>query len=273
MSDLLNKTVGSIFAISIAFLHVVSYVHGQSSSVLRVMSYNIHHGEGSDGKVDLERQAAVIRQVDPDIVFLQEVDEKTKRTGGIDQTSVLGELTKMHGRFAHQLDYEGGRYGQAILSKKLLPELQVHWLPGMPDRERRIAGAISLEWNDHPLVIVTTHLHNNQNELRLQQAQHLVEIFRKTPEYRDRLIVLGGDMNAVPSSNPIQVLSQSFGNAASSNNESPTFPVSKPERQLDYLFFAPSGRFRVRSWKVIDERIASDHLPVVAELEIIPKTP
>lgn len=273
MSHLPTRTLGSIFTIAIAFACVVSSVHGQASSVLRVMSYNIHHGEGADGKVDLDRQAAVIRQIDPDIVFLQEVDDKTRRTGGIDQTSVLSELTKMHGRFAHQLDYEGGRYGQAILSKSPLPELRVHWLPGKPDRERRIAGAISLEWNDQSLVLVTTHLHHNQNELRLEQAKHLVEIFRNTPEYRDPLILLGGDMNAVPSSNPIQVLSQSFGNAASSDKDSPTFPVSKPERQLDYIFFAPSDRFRIRSWKVIDERIASDHLPVVAELEIIPKSP
>ena len=106
---------------------------------LRVLCYNIHHGEGVDGKVDLIRQAGVIKSCSPDLVALQEVDDRTERTGRIDQTARLAELTGLEGRFVHQLDYEGGRYGQAILSKFPMSDVALHWLPGMPDRERRMA--------------------------------------------------------------------------------------------------------------------------------------
>ena len=52
---------------------------------VRVLTYNIHHGEGMDGKIDLERIAAVIKRLEPDVVALQEVDVKTTRSQGVDQ--------------------------------------------------------------------------------------------------------------------------------------------------------------------------------------------
>ena len=86
--------------------------------VLRVMTYNIHHAEGLDGKVDLERIANVIRQSNADIVALQEVDKNTRRTGGIDMPADLARLTGMNVAFGANLDnFQGGQYGTAILSR------------------------------------------------------------------------------------------------------------------------------------------------------------
>ena len=129
---------------------------------LRILTYNIQHGAGADGTVDLERQAAVIRRLKPDLVALQEVDDRTQRTKNVDQSTELGRLTDLHVRFAHQLDFEGGRYGQAILSRFPCSDLTVHWLPGRPDRERRIAGAITVDLDGEKLTFVTTHLHHKQ---------------------------------------------------------------------------------------------------------------
>jgi len=110
-----------------------------AESTLRILSYNIHHGRGTDGVVDLERIAGVIRGCAADVVMLQEVDDRTDRTGRIDQTSELARLTGLHAEFGRQIDYQGGRYGQAILCRTPLEEPRVHVLPGDPDRETRIA--------------------------------------------------------------------------------------------------------------------------------------
>ena len=75
---------------------------------LRVLTYNIHHGEGVDGKLDLKRIAQVITSVDPDLVALQEVDRGTRRTQEIDQPAELAQLTKMHVVFGGNIRYQGG---------------------------------------------------------------------------------------------------------------------------------------------------------------------
>src|SRR3954468_2494324 len=84
---------------------------------VRVLSYNIHHGEGVDGKLDLERIAAVINAVEPDLVALQEVDQRVARTRLIDEPADLARLTKMHVAFGANLALQGGHYGNAVLSR------------------------------------------------------------------------------------------------------------------------------------------------------------
>ncbi len=78
-----------------------------SSDKLRVLSYNIHHGEGVDGKLDLERIAKVILSVEPDIVSLQEVDRNVPRSKGVDQPAELAKLTKMNAIFEKNIDLQG----------------------------------------------------------------------------------------------------------------------------------------------------------------------
>ena len=86
---------------------------------LRVMTYNIHIGKGMDGKADLARIAGVIKSADVDVVALQEVDVKTRRSGvESDQLKELAKLTGMHGVFAKARDFDGGEYGQAVLSRR-----------------------------------------------------------------------------------------------------------------------------------------------------------
>src|SRR5688572_3660564 len=82
---------------------------------LRVLTYNIHHGEGTDARFDLERLARIIREARPDLVALQEVDRRTRRASGVDQAAELGRLTGMNVVFGKAMDHDGGEYGQAIL--------------------------------------------------------------------------------------------------------------------------------------------------------------
>src|SRR5258707_15896745 len=85
--------------------------------VVRVLTYNIHHGEGTDGEFDLPRLANVIKSVEPDLVALQEVDEATERASGVDELAELGRLTGMHTAFGKAMDFQGGAYGVGVLSR------------------------------------------------------------------------------------------------------------------------------------------------------------
>lgn len=230
---------------------------------LRVLCYNIHHGEGTDGRIDLHRLAEVIRRAKPDVVALQEVDKRTNRTGRIDQTAVLAELTGLHGRFGKQLDYDGGEYGQAILSRFPLSEVTVKWLPGVPERERRIVAAAIIQVDDLKLTFASTHLHHNNAAIREDQARALNEVFAA----EDQTVILAGDLNAVPDSKPISILKQHWNVATDGPGHLPTYPAVQPERQLDYVLFRPGNRLRVCSVTVIEEPLASDHRPLLVELQ------
>ena len=100
-----------------------------ASDTVRILAYNIHHGEGMDGKLDLERIAALVRRVDPDLVTLQEVDSVTTRTDAVDQASELGRLTGLESIFGRFMSYQGGAYGMAVLSRWPIVAVANHRLP------------------------------------------------------------------------------------------------------------------------------------------------
>lgn len=228
-----------------------------AEATLRVLSYNIHHGRGTDGLVDLSRVAAVIRGCEADLVFLQEVDDRTVRTGGVDQTAELVRLTGLHGEFGRQIDYQGGRYGQAILSRTPLAEPRVHVLPGHPDRETRIAFSAETQIGERSLVVVGTHLHHRDPAERLGQAEALAAL-----ELGDGPMVLGGDLNAVPESEPLAALLTTW--RATTAEPMSTFPAGDPTRQIDFILYRPAGVLEAGPVCVLDEPIASDHRPILA---------
>ncbi len=107
---------------------------------IRVLAYNIKHGEGMDAQVDLERAARVIRSLNPDLVTLQEIDNQTTRTEQIDQAQRLGELTGMHHAFGDFMEYRGGHYGMALLSRYPFEEIANHRLPDGEEPRTALAG-------------------------------------------------------------------------------------------------------------------------------------
>src|SRR6201988_5473845 len=108
----------TLFLLRLAVLTTLLVLAPNSfAKTIRVMTYNIHVGVGMDKKLDLERIADVINKEHPDLVGVQEVDRGVKRTEGKDEIAELAAMTRMQYAFAHNLYYQGGQYGVAILSR------------------------------------------------------------------------------------------------------------------------------------------------------------
>lgn len=259
------------FLIAVVFVVLVGGAaksNEPNQSIIRVLTYNIHHGEGTDGNVDLQRIADVIRRANPDFVALQEVDRNTQRTGGIDQTKQLAELTGMHGYFFRQIDFAGGEYGQAILSKSDLIERQQFMLPGEPEREQRLLARALFTVGGKQLWFATTHLHHADNDIREGQVAALNALFAKIDPMKQPAIVCG-DFNAVPESQAMKTIAGAWTISGAEKNL-PTFPAVKPTRQIDYVIVRGANEMRVISTIVLAEPLASDHCPLMVEIAITP---
>ena len=241
--------------------------------VVRILAYNVKHGLGMDGQVDLERIASVIRSLEPDIVTLQEIDSVTTRTGLEDQAARLGELTGMRALFGGFMDYRGGRYGMAMLSRYPVVEWENHRLPDGAEPRSALAARVELlrpGYGQAPqVVVVGVHLYANAAE-RLAQATRLVELFAD----EEVPVVLAGDFNSIPDSKVIRLLEDVGGwQRPAKEGQAFTFPSEIPDREIDFIMFRPGNRFVVREHRVVPETLASDHRPVLLELELLPADP
>jgi endonuclease/exonuclease/phosphatase family metal-dependent hydrolase len=236
------------------------------------MAYNIHHGAGTDGVVDLERIAAVIRAADVDLVALNEVDRGVERTGGVDQPAELARLTGMHVVFEKNIAFQGGEYGNAILSRLPIVATQNHYLPQMRGDEQR--GVLQLETQiaGVDVTFLATHFdYRGDDAERIASVARVREIAH---DLEERLVILAGDINDQPESRTVERLGTFMNDAAAvAGKTEPTYPAATPSKRIDYVFFrrpraSVGWRVRVVSAEVIYETRASDHRPVVVEFAI-----
>jgi len=237
-----------------------------STQTLRVMTYNIHVGVGMDKKLDLPRIAGVINAQHPDLVGLQEVDRGVARTQRIDEIAEIAKLTRMDYAFAFNLRYQGGQYGVAILSRFPIMATEHRLYQNTREAERR--GFIHAEVSVRGRLInfATTHLDYQYEDGRLFEAQQLLSALK---DIKSPLIVVG-DFNDIARGQAYQLMRYQFGDAWTENraaDEGFSYPADKPAKRIDYIFFRSSDRVRtMRAWTV--NTLASDHIPVVADLEI-----
>lgn len=223
---------------------------------LRVLTYNIHHAQGTDGKFDYARIAKIIRDLNPDIVALQEVDRNTNRASGIDQAKRLGELTEMQHVFGTAMHYSGGQYGEALLSRFPLTDVKSYRLPFRAEQEPRCALAARVQPNNGipELVFVGTHLCHQSQENRTEQAQRINNLFAAGESSSP--VILAGDLNARPDSQPMKLLLKKH-----------WVDAIAPQSRIDYVLFRSKDPWKVLEVKIVDDRIASDHRPVLAVLQ------
>jgi len=268
-------------------------------SALRVATYNIRHGVGSDGRLDLPRTAAAIAALRADVIGLQEVDDTFgERSAFEDQAAQLAEMLGLHMCFAATIDRPAAagrvrrrRYGLALLSGYEIVGHQLHPLPGHPAHPapREVRGVLRARLappGRPPLEVLVTHLDNESREHRLAQVLRIV----RCSEELDVPAVLLGDMNADPSAPELAPLAaagwrdaaiEAGARAGSRRGGSPrrfshliralplrparpaTFPARRPLRRLDSIWLL--GALRARELDVARSR-ASDHRPVVATI-------
>jgi len=236
------------------------------STRLRLLTYNIHHGEGVDGKLDLERIARVIQSESPDIVALQEVDRRARRSGSVDQPEELARLLKMHVLFGDNIPLQGGHYGNVLLSRYPFVSSTNHLLPRFDSGEQRgvIEAEVSLGGQTR-IRLFATHLdHRPADRERIASARQVEELAVRHP---DQPAVLLGDLNADPES---AVLGEFRTKWTRPNSKIlPTIPVETPTTQIDYVLCRPAPRWIAIESRVLDEKIASDHRPLLVVIDLL----
>lgn len=228
-----------------------------------VMTYNIHATRGMDKVYNAERIANVILDQEPDLVALQEVDQLTERSGHVDVLAVLKEKTGLYGVFVKTFNYQGGEFGDAILSRFPIIETKTFHLPSRPEYEPRVMMMISCV-NDKgdTLHFYNTHLdHHGEDSDRPMQMEKIVSVI-KNDEHK---VILAGDFNCQPGSIPLNQLDKLLKRSPSTEN---TYPSDKPESMIDHIYYTDMRGITLCKLNVIDERMASDHRPVIAKFNI-----
>jgi len=237
-----------------------------SLRILRVLTFNIYHGATMNGDFDLDYIANVIRDADPDLVALQEVDFRTRRARRYDLAIELGWRLKMVPLFARAMDYDGGEYGEAILSRYSFVTTRNVPLPFTGYREPRTAvEVVTVLPSGDTIAFIGTHLdHTGDDTDRILQVKMINDVFVQG-RYPS---ILAGDLNAVPGSIPIGILEEVWGSAYDRDAPVPTYPSADPIKKIDYVLFRPADRWRVISTEVIQDSVASDHCAYLVVLEL-----
>lgn len=237
-------------------------VADRKDAQMRIMSYNVHHCEGGDKRVDYERVASVIKRENPDFVGVQELDCKAKRTSGVDQAEKLGVLTGMYATYAKAIPLQGGSYGVALLSRE--KPLSVIRKP-LPGKEPRVLLLCEFAecW------VGTTHL-ALQEKNRVEAAKIIRGVIAENKGKKP--VFMTGDWNAEPKSQTLaefrgfmKILSAEKGRTFFG------FKSHAPESEfcIDYIAVdkRSAKKFQVRETYVVPDIVTSDHCPVVAVIE------
>ena len=240
----------------------------KDSGTFKVLTYNIHHANPpskKSGEIDLEAIAEVIRASDADIIALQEVDVFTKRSGLVDQAKELANLLNMNYYFGKAINYDGGKYGVAILSRYKITDPKTIHLPedAHPESEDRVLAIATIELSNQRFIrFGSSHWDAGNADNRKLQANAINNIAKleKLP------FILAGDFNSTPDSKAFELINRQFVNTCV--NCEFTIPVLNPNKTIDYIMYSNKKTFQVVSHQTIPEKYASDHLPVTAVLKL-----
>lgn len=264
------KTIVMLAVLALSVADLGAQAGGDTPKTLKVMSYNIRIASPPAkgwGYTDLKGIADVINRQTADLVALQEVDAYTERSGkNSHQALELARLTGMHAHFVKAVDRSGGDYGVAILSRFPIRSAESYRLPVSPgsDGEIRGCGLVVVKALGMKIGFMTAHLDHMKNEDRLLQVLRVNEILEKKKKMP---VIFGADLNMQRNHEVIRTLEKEV--AFLCSDCAPTFPADQPQRTLDYVMLNPAAlkKLKVKRYDVVAEHHASDHLPLVVELE------
>jgi len=227
-----------------------------------LMTYNLHNGFNTEGYLGMEAIAQVIENSNPDIVALQEVSRGWVISGRLDMLTWLSQRLHLPYVFGPTAD---PFWGNAILSRYPIIECSQHDLPprDLPVLRGFIVAQINLVDGDY-LQVIATHYHHVEEDTHVRQLQSEAVL-----DFWDGAgsTVLLGDLNAQPYDPEMEMLRQAGLVDALSGTESPsayTHPSANPRQRIDYIWVSPDLKVS-DTWVPVSN--ASDHLPVVAEID------
>ena len=228
-------------------------------NTVSIMSYNIRNARGLDNVTDYQRIADVILREAPDVVAVQEVDSVTGRSKGVDVLKELAEKTHMYQVYGASIVFDGGKYGLGVLSKERPLK---HYSVILPGREEQ-RQLLIVEFGRY--VLGCTHLSLTKEDRMLS-----IGVIRKEAAMLNKPFFLAGDLNATPESDFIEELQKDF--SLLNNMKNPTFPADEPKGCIDYFAYYNGSKdveqrpFTVLSEKVVTEKVASDHRPIMLRI-------
>ena len=251
----------------------VAVVSGDSSQFLRVMTYNIRAAD-----YGLKKIIATLQKAEADIIALQEVDRFVRRTGRIDQPKKIARSLGMNYVFRKHFSYQGGEFGLVLLSRYKIDHVERVRVRG----SNLVLLKARINTPERPVSVLVVHFHPSTNpftkkdnaaflheaksakDARLREAKRAFEI----ATFQDTPFLIMGDFNA-------NFMSQAYGLFAEKFQDScrigggwweKTWPAKFPITRIDYIW--ASRHFKVLNCRTLKSN-ASDHLPVVAEIQQI----
>lgn len=240
---------------------------------LRVMTYNVHACKGRDRVISPRRIAEVIASASPDIVALQELDVGRHRSDRLDQAELIARELGMNFHFAPAMRVMEEEFGDAILTTLPMRLVKADALPAIrfPVRlESRGALWTEIRRGEARVQMLTTHLGLVRRERRLQAAKLRSAAWLGHPDCHDPTI-LAGDFNFLSRSRAYAHVTSRLRDAQrlAHGPREATFPARYPRFRIDYVFVSSSVQVdRIEALRTAAARIASDHLPLIADLRI-----
>jgi len=227
---------------------------------LRVATYNVHRCIGRDGRQNVARCFRVIEELDADVIGLQEVDGNLQSGTGqalLERAKESGYSVE-HGVTLRRSDAD---FGNALLSRFRILHSELHDI-SVPNAEPRGVISATLAAGGHPLRVLVTHFGRRSRERRIH-ARRLASLIEQT---NTGTIVLMGDFNEWhPFAFSIRLLRDIFGNVPAPGS----YPAQLGLFRLDRIWVRPPEAHRqIEAHRSVLARSASDHLPVVAQINL-----
>jgi endonuclease/exonuclease/phosphatase family metal-dependent hydrolase len=224
-----------------------------------VMTYNIHQGFNTEGRINPWQLLETIRAVNPDILALQESDMNRITSTNVDIVQWLAHKLNMYAYFGPQTRYQ--IYGVAILSKYPLQNANTYLLPSIEDQ--RVLVRADIEYAGHSVSVYSVHMGLSEED-RTKQAQIVTNLLSLGKEWK----ILMGDFNSDPGSLQMEqfnTLVDCWAAAGNLTDHGYTSDSLNPRKRIDYILV--TSHFTVKTCKVINGVYNSDHLPVWARIE------
>lgn len=243
------------------FQHAGSFQPAQQS--FTIMTYNIHHGANKQEQLTLDSMGLFIKESGADIIGLQEVDSVCDRSGKTDQMKQLARLTGMHYAFVRHFAFQGGAYGQGMLSRYPIESVENIRLSILKKDSLRqslalIAAVVQVPGKGR-IIFANAHF-SLDAPTRVQQAKEVLAYLKK----KNLPAIFVGDLNATPDQPEILLLQKKLLPVSGLNQ--PSFPTEAPVKTIDYIFTNQKIKAKTAHTHVPSVPF-SDHLPVISGIQ------